>query len=103
MARPKGPLAEQKLAFARQKAQAKFRGESWQFEFEDWWRAWQPLWSRRGMAREDLCMIRPDVHEPWSKNNYLIVTREQYLCTDSEYYWTGRVNDQRQYARKIPS
>ncbi len=90
MSRPKLPLADQKMAFNRQKAQAKFRGEGWEFDFDQWWRAWEPLWDRRGMRREDYCMIRPDPSQPWSEQNHLIVTREQYLCIGSEYYWTER-------------
>lgn len=102
MSRPKLPLSEQKLAFARQKAQAKYRGEGWQFDFDSWWQMWQPFWSQRGMRREDLCMIREDAQQPWRPDNCVIVTREEYLCYGSRYYYQNRLSS-RPYARKIPS
>lgn len=88
MARPTQPLNRQRLAWCRQKAQAKFRNEEWDMTFETWWRLWQPLWSERGMGTDNYCMTRQDDDLPWSESNVLLIQRWHYLSNQGPYYKT---------------
>ena len=85
----KQPLSEQKLAFARARAQAKFRDEPWQMTWEEWWSLWQPHWHQRGMSLDSYCMIRKNHDLPWSKDNALVIQREQYLCLGQPWFRMG--------------
>lgn len=86
MARPIGPLSGQRLAWSRQRAQARYRGEPWELDFDVWWEMWEPLWHLRGMATDDYCMIRRDDNLPWQESNVLLVQRWQYLSNQGPYY-----------------
>lgn len=69
------------VAFLRARCQARYRGEEWDMTIEDWFDMWpREMWACRGRGYSDLCMIRVDIHEPWSKSNCQIVTRYEQLC-----------------------
>jgi hypothetical protein len=87
MPRPKGPAPYAWIykdpvdhwrhrSFLRSRSQAWFRKEGWELSIEDYFDLWQPeLWAQRGRQPEQLCMVRRDVTQPWSKDNCLIVKR----------------------------
>jgi hypothetical protein len=70
---------QQSLAFQRQRAQAKFRGEYWSMSFEQFQYLWQDLWHLRGKQSQSLCMTRIDPELDWSLDNCVICTRREYL------------------------
>lgn len=90
MARPKLPLDQQRLAYHRQRAQAKFRGEPWDMTFDQWWEMWQPYWALRGMSRDSRCMIRRDHTRSWHPENCAIIERHQYLCLGEPWHRMGQ-------------
>ena len=61
------------------KAQAKFRDEGWDLDFEDYYEIWKDIWDQRGRGSDDLCMTRIDSSGPWSKANTEIVVRIEHL------------------------
>jgi hypothetical protein len=60
------------------RAQANFRNESWDLEFEDYYNMWNGLWDQRGRLSNNLCMTRRDWDGAWSRDNVEIVTRKQH-------------------------
>lgn len=66
------------IAFLRQKAQANFRGEGWQFTFEEWLAVWGDQIELRGRERGSMTMVRIDYEYPWSKDNARIVDRMEH-------------------------
>lgn len=69
----------EKLAFSRQRAQARFKGEPWQLTFEEWWELWQPHWHLRGNAPTSMNMIRRDTEKGWYWDNVQVTVRSEYL------------------------
>jgi hypothetical protein len=69
----------QYLAWLKMKAQADFRGEPWQFAFEDFQQVWSAFWNRRGRGSEDYCLTRTDIDLPWHVNNVECVPRIDHL------------------------
>lgn len=70
---------EQYYAFLKQRAQARFRKEGWDLEFDDFAEIWGQDWCHRGRASEDLCMTRDDYDLPWHKHNVAIVPRHEHV------------------------
>lgn len=66
------------ISFLRQKAQANFRNEGWQFTFEEWLDLWGDFISLRGRGRGCMTMVRVDYALPWSKDNARIVDRLEH-------------------------
>jgi hypothetical protein len=69
----------QHVAWMRMKAQADFRGEPWDFSFEDFKTVWGPHWPNRGRASEDYCLTRCDYEMPWSITNVECIRRIDHL------------------------
>lgn len=65
-------------AFLRARAQARFRGESWQLTFEDFERTWQGRWHLRGRGPDRLCMARLDPDQAWTVPNIELITRSEH-------------------------
>jgi hypothetical protein len=63
----------------QQRNQAQWRGEGWDFAFEDWLVLWGDLWQHRGRGADQYCMTREDKEKPWTKDNCLVITREQHF------------------------
>lgn len=76
---PDEKLHDQYYAFLRQKAQANFRKEGWEMEFEEFLELWDGKWDQRGRASEDLCMTRNDYDLPWAISNVTIVPRHEHV------------------------
>jgi hypothetical protein len=69
---------EQYHCWARARAQAHFRKESWLLPFEDWAQAWGDSWHLRGRGSEDLLLMRRDWLKPWQPDNIELVDRRQF-------------------------
>ena len=69
----------QYLAWLKMKAQAAFRGEPWQFAFEEFQAAWGDLWQLRGRGKDDYCLTRCDIQTPWALNNVECIPRIEHL------------------------
>jgi len=65
-------------AWHKSRAQARFRGEDWQLEFEEWVEIWGTNWSRRGRGPDSLVMMRRRWQEPWTKRNAQLVDRPTF-------------------------
>lgn len=65
--------------FLKAKAQANFRQEGWEFDFEDFFKMWKKDWHNRGRHAENVCMTRHDNEKPWSRANAYILTRKEHL------------------------
>jgi hypothetical protein len=61
------------------KAQARFRGEEWFLEFEEYYELWKDDWPNRGRRPEDMCMTRRDPEFAWDKDNAYIITRKEHF------------------------
>jgi len=61
------------------KAQANFRQEEWDLEFEDFYQMWKNDWHNRGRKPEDMCMTRVDKEGAWSVDNVHVISRLQHL------------------------
>jgi len=66
------------IAFLRQKAQANFRDEGWNFTFDEWLAVWGENIVYRGRQRGTMTMVRVDYKQPWSKTNSRIVDRREH-------------------------
>lgn len=69
----------------KMKAQAKFRGEDFTLEFEDYYEFWKDCWPQKGRLATSLCMTRKNIHGAWSKDNVEIVTRQEHLERQGAY------------------
>ena len=75
-----GPDPELHLRYKQwlqQKNQAQYRGEDWQLSFQDWLTVWGTDIKNRGRHKGQLSMIRRNYLLPWTKDNAIIVTREE--------------------------
>jgi hypothetical protein len=66
-------------AFAQQRNQAQWRGETWTMSFEEWFDTWGNDIERRGRGSGDLAMTRKDASQPWCVDNVDIITRKEHL------------------------
>jgi hypothetical protein len=74
-------------AFAKHKAQAHFRGESYELTFEDWCSLWpDDVWIKRGRQVDDLCLTRWDFAGEWSMVNVVVCTRRDHFRIKSGKY-----------------
>ena len=73
------PVRHQKyVAWARARAQAHFRAETWNITFEQWETLWGDQWSQRGRASECLCLSRSDLEGAWDLSNTELIPRRQH-------------------------
>lgn len=81
----KHSLSDQRLAFHRSRAQARFRQEPWseEFTFEQWWEIWRDHWHRRGRAPDDLVLVRRHCDQPWHQENVDLWLRRDWLQKSS--------------------
>lgn len=75
------PLRREKYyAYLKHRSQCKFRGESYDLEFEDWERLWSDDdFLNRGRQPDNLCLVRRDRDLPWSFENCDVITRMKFL------------------------
>lgn len=67
------------LKWHQQRNQAKWRGETWAIDFEEFCELWaEHDWDRRGRRPSDLCMVRKSYELDWTLDNVHIVTRDEH-------------------------
>lgn len=71
------PIDQEKhIAYLKNRAQAKLRGEPFELTIEEYFEFWQDdLWLQRGREGQMLVLTRKDTQGPWSKKNCFITTR----------------------------
>jgi hypothetical protein len=69
------------IPFLRARAQAVFRGESWNLSFEEFQEIWtEDLWNQRGRLKDCLIMrLTNSCDLDWRKDNVEIVVRKDHL------------------------
>ena len=76
------PLMKNKmrLRWLRHKAQAKHRGEPYEFTYESWRAVWQVSGKQdeMGRLRHHYTMVRRDPTQAWSADNVKIMKRSQH-------------------------
>ena len=74
------------IKYLRQRCQAKFRNEPWEFPMEEWMAVWNGRLSLRGRKTNALCMQRKDWNKPWCATNVEIVSRKEQLMKSKLHY-----------------
>lgn len=69
---------QQYNAFIQQRNQARWRGETWNLEFDQWVELWGDQWTNRGRSSENSCMTRSDDTQPWDANNAVVIRRSEH-------------------------
>ena len=66
--------------WSRSRCQARFRGEEWNLEFEDYYRLWteDDKYLRKGRHAEQLCLGRWDVEGAWELSNLWLTTNSEF-------------------------
>lgn len=85
MSKPKqfiqGWQSQRRVAFLRNRSQAKFRNESWTLTWEEYCLFWptEQLFNQRGRLDHELVLTRKDPNLAWSIDNCHIITRGQQI------------------------
>lgn len=81
------PLKHEKYyAWLKHRSQARFRGEHYELEWEDFDNIWSDQdFLKRGRKNSDFCLARIDPLESWSVDNCHVVTRQQHLKRNAEF------------------
>ena len=74
-ANPDRDLQNKRNIFHRQKAQAKYRKEVWNIDYDQWWGLWEPYWDLRGRCPTDYCMRQLDPQLGWEMPNVEVCER----------------------------
>lgn len=87
--RPRGPrpdlqqfpgiLGEQRLAWNRMSAQARYRSELFLLTWEEFQEVWSSHWTQRGREINSLCLTRCDWNLPWTRDNVELVQRLEHV------------------------
>ena len=80
--RPRNPdrvLQGRKNIYSRCKAQAVYRGEVWNIDYDQWWGLWEPYWDLRGRSPTDYCMRQLDKDFGWEMHNIEICERSTFF------------------------
>lgn len=73
-------------AWAKHKAQAKFRNEEHTLTWEEWKSIWtNDLFEQRGRGADSLCLMQQDIRKGWHVDNVSIITRREHLKRAREY------------------
>lgn len=83
------------IPWLKAKAQANFRGEDWQLDFEDFYELWNGSWHLRGRKGDNLCMSRIDMVGTWIKGNIQLMTIREHRIRQGALS-TGRITRNRQ-------
>ena len=70
-----GVQGEMRLAWNRMRAQAKFRGETWDLSWEDFMAIWDTKWHLRGTNKESMVLTKRNQEGDWTKDNVEICPR----------------------------
>jgi hypothetical protein len=82
------PFSKEKLAYARARCQARYRGEAYELRLDEFMELWSDYWNEKGRGIDNMCMIRLDKTLPWRWNNVRMVTRRDYLTVEGQYFDT---------------
>ena len=74
------------VAWGRARAQANFRGETWEIDWPDWELFWQDRWHLRGRRRDGYMMTRIDPLEPWNLDNVQLMQRSLFGAWQREQH-----------------
>lgn len=75
---PDPKVRDKYYAFLKHRAQAKYRKESYELDFEDWLEFWTDSnWNRRGRGAYDVCLAMKDPDFGWCKENCIIINRKE--------------------------
>ena len=80
------PFSKEKLAYARARCQARYRGEAYELGLDEFMELWSDYWDEKGRGIDDMCMIRLDKSKPWRWDNVRMVTRRDYLTVEGQYF-----------------
>jgi hypothetical protein len=69
----------------KMKAQANFRGEEFDLDFEPFYNMWNGYWHQRGRKGDDLVMTRIDWEKAWHKDNIVLITRTEQCQRQGMY------------------
>ena len=72
---PSRELKELNEAFLRARAQAKYRKENWQMQFDEFVRRWAGRHAETGIQSHNTVMVRSDPTGPWSYDNTMLTLR----------------------------
>jgi len=73
------------VAYQKHRAQAKYRGESYELSWEEWDHLWEHCWEQRGRGRKNLCLSRIDFGGEWAIHNVVVVSRQRHFDMLSDY------------------
>lgn len=84
-------LHDQYYAWHKHRSQAIYRGEGYEFTWEDWQHFWfqDDAWQRRGRGRDSLVLTRIDPDLPWHRDNCTMMTRLEHLRQKARKSQTG--------------
>jgi len=71
--------------FLKVRAQARYRGEEFELEFEDFFTLWDGYWDQRGRSGDNLVMTRIDWEKAWTKKNITLITRTEQCQKQGMY------------------
>lgn len=75
----------QHIAWHRARAQANFRKEAWELDFEAWVEIWGDSWAQRGRSSGSLCLTRDDNEGAWTRNNVSLVVRGEHCRRNQKF------------------
>jgi len=69
-----------RLRFTRSRCQARFRGERWCIDFEDYYELFmeKPEYLQSGTTSNSYNLCRKDISADWTMSNVHIITRQQH-------------------------
>jgi hypothetical protein len=77
----KDPVTHEKYyAFLKHRAQAKFRGETYQLTWPEWRKLWsRKYWSKRGRSPRSICLSMKDKTQGWCVGNLKFRQRGEHM------------------------
>jgi hypothetical protein len=75
---PDPQMHERYKKWQQNRNQAKYRKEEWNLSFHEWLSIWGDDIEKRGRTWDSMTMMRNDWTKPWSKDNVIIVTRQEH-------------------------
>jgi hypothetical protein len=70
-----GEQAEYRMSWSRMKAQAKYRGETWDITWEEYQQLWDRKWHLRGTSKLSHVLTKRDQEGIWTVANVEIIPR----------------------------
>ena len=81
------------LQWLQQRNQARWRGETWELDFEQWLDIWGDLWEQRGRAADQYCMTREDPELDWTPDNVTVLTRREHYQRNQQMSVKSRLQN----------